>query len=205
VDRLARRSGDREGAAAARRLAESAPFDEEMARDLRVSDYAALNAHSLIAIWGALETSVEDTVVDILVQRPDSGALIDALGIKRTVLAQPDDDQARFLYIKVERKLHVPADVVETNLAILRHFGLDLTIDSATAMTLREAGAVRNCLVHRGGRIDSRAAREAPSLTPRIGMDGAVTSDSFLRYHTAVGAWAMALMRAGSESIYYPR
>ena len=54
-------AGRPEVAELVRKLLSDAPFQEQWAKELRQSDYAILNAHSLVAVWGAVETCIEDT------------------------------------------------------------------------------------------------------------------------------------------------
>lgn len=205
VARLAPRFGDRAAAAAARRLADSAPFHQEWARELRESDYAVLNAHSLVAIWGALETCVEDTVVSILLNWPASLADLDSIGVRVSTPPSISEDEAHALYGKIEHKSNVRGDIVGTYAVILGHFDLEAPVSPEHAEVLREANALRNCLLHRRGRIDARAAREAPAFLGREGQVAAVSSEDYLRYYDAVSAWTVALSESTVQSKYFPR
>lgn len=194
------RSGLNEAFEPMMRLVAAAPIQEQWAKELRESDYAVLNAHSLVAIWGAVETCIEDTVVKILTISPESDAL-SAIGIK-DLMTVYDEDGAHEVYRKIERKLWIKGDVVGSYENILSIFRLSASVPPETAETLREVNAVRNCFVHRGGVIDEKAAREAPTLTSLVGKRFEVRKDNYLRYHEAVGKWIVALMNSICSSDY---
>lgn len=202
VQKIARTHGDRAFAAAARTLADAAPFHEEWARQLRESDYSVMNAHSLIAIWGALETCIEDTIANIILYSPSAASRLEALNVTME-RSDASEDSVYAIVSKLERKLVVRGDIVATYDAFLGHFGLEAPTSSEAADALREANAVRNCLLHRGGRIDSRATRTAPSLAGREGQVISVSSQDYLRYYSAVGEWATALLTSAGSSPYF--
>jgi hypothetical protein len=172
------------------------------AKELRESDYAILNAHSLVAIWGALETCVEDTVVSILLNWPTALAGLDAIGVRSDLSQLADDKEVHALYSKIEHKLSVRGDIVETYSAVFRHFDLDASVPKETAAVLLEANALRNCLLHRQGYIDSRAVRNAPSLHGRDGEKVRISSVDYLRYHKAISDWTVALLTSAVKSKY---
>jgi len=203
VDKIARGQRNRAFAAAAKRLSDSAPFHEAWARELRESDYAVLNAHSLVAIWGALETCVEDTVVSILLNWPAALVELDTIGVRfdsSQLLVNYEDAHA--LYSKIEHKLNVKGDIVATYSAVLRHFDLDALVSEETAAVLLEANSLRNCLLHRRGYIDARAVRNAPSLHGREGEKVRISSVDYRRYHEAIGDWTVALSESTVKSKY---
>jgi hypothetical protein len=199
-------AGRPESAETVRKLLLDAPVQEQWAKDLRQSDYALLNAHSLVAVWGAVETCIEDTIVCIHLNATTAVTKLAALGI---VVAGPmaaaTDEEAHGLYRKVEQRCRVKGDVVATNEAILRAFGLSASVGASTAATLREINAVRNCTLHRGGVVDEKAAREAPALAARLGSRITVTRSDYLKYHEAVSQWLVALMASVSASEYVPK
>jgi hypothetical protein len=183
-----------------KRLLAAAPIQEQWAKELRESEYAVLNAHSLVAIWGALETCIEDTVVNILVSAPIPDA-VQVVGIKAPITVY-EEDEAHDVYRKIEKKLWIKGDVIGSYENILSVFGLSASVNSETAEILREVNSVRNCLVHRGGVVDEKAAREAPTLMPMVGKRLEVSKANYLRYHEAVGEWIVALMNSICSSEY---
>ena len=190
---------------AAQRIYAESPFNEQWAKELRESDYALLNKHSLIGVWGALETSVEDTIVSILHNWDDVATILQKPPLQISAVALESDEAARKLYAKIESKFRVSGDVVATYEAVLNHFDLTAAVKPETALVLREANALRNCLLHRSGRIDQRALREAPALAYRDGDQIRISSEQYLRYHDAVAEWLDAHLRSVVHSIYFPK
>lgn len=199
---IAQRSGMRTGLEAATRLYAESPLNEQWAKELRESDYASVNAHALIAIWGALETCVEDTIISILINWPDAGSITAEPPLQVDLPLLGTHEDAQRLYRRIENKLRVAGDIVATYDAVLKHFSLETPVSNANAEVLREANAVRNCLLHRGGRVDARAKREAPTLSPVEGQLIRVSSESYLRYHDAIAAWLVALSSSIVASRY---
>ena len=96
--RILHRAGNRTGALRAKRLHAEAPLNEQWARELRESDHAALNAHALVAIWGAVEVCLEDTIVSVLQFWPDAPQTIASLAIAYSGRWPPTEEEARRLY-----------------------------------------------------------------------------------------------------------
>ena len=88
--------------------------------------------------------------------------------------------------------------------AILARFSLSASVSPATAAALREANALRNCILHRGGRVDTRTKREAPGLDIVEGALLRISSESYLIYQDAVAEWLLSLLGSTSTSIYFP-
>lgn len=185
-------------------LLAEAPYQEEWARDLRNSGYSPLNAHGLVAIWGALEVCIEDTVVSILANDSASLERTEATGVK--VIRDPSsssvtEEEIRNVYRRLERQKAIKGNVVETYEAVLGFFGLSAACPAHSA-TLLEANALRNCIVHRGGFIDQKAASQVPILQPHVGIKYVVSNADFMRYHEAVSAWIVALAGSVCASPY---
>lgn len=189
------------------RLLVAAPIQEQWATELRNTDYAVLNAHSLVAIWGALEACVEDIVVAILAKDPAAMASIATAGIRVNsdrMTSTPADGDLRILYRKIEDAVRVKYDVVQTQENILNLFGLSAgCLEHKSA--LLSANALRNAIVHRGGIIDDKSVRQAPALASLIGTTCIITCTEFLKYHEAVSACLVALVGSVVASPYVVR
>jgi len=190
-----------------RRLLQDAPIQEQWATELRESDYAPLNAHSLVAIWGALETCVEDTVVAILEREPAAIAAIAGAGVRVNVnklLVMPAEEELRSLYRRIEDAVRVKHDVIQTQENVLNLFGLSVACPEHKDVLL-SANALRNAIVHRGGVIDERAVRQAPILSSLLGTKCVIRCTEFLKYHQAVSACLVALIGSIVASPYVVR
>ncbi len=69
--------------------------------------------------------------------------------------------------------------------------GADRPIPDDLDEALRELSAIRNVLVHRGGRVDDRALRDAPSLASRYqeGEHVQIVGADYRKYSAAVRAY----------------
>lgn len=175
--------------------------------ELRVSGYAPLNAHSLVAIWGALEACVEDTVVAILERDPSAISSIAAAGVRidpKRLSSPLSEEDLRTLYSKTENVVRVRHDVVQTQENVLNLFGLSAACPEHKDALL-SANALRNAIVHRGGIIDDKAVRQAPDLASQLGTKCIISCADFLRYHQAVSACLVSLIRSVVASPYLVR
>lgn len=60
---------------------------------------------------------------------------------------------------------------------------------------LKEAVALRHVLVHRGGRVDGKAGKDAPTLRYGVGEFVRLTGDDYRRYSAAIRAYATEVDR----------
>ena len=194
---------NRKAVGAIRRLLDEAPIQERWAAELRSDDYALLNGHSLVAIWGALETCIEDTVVGILAKDPNAEAILVGAGVRiSNGYPKPEDDtELRKLYRKAEDAVRVKYDVVQTQENLLQLFGLTACCPEKKD-TLLLANSVRNALVHRGGVIDAKAAQQAPALSPMLGQKIRVTRELYLTCYESVSQLLVALIGSITSSKY---
>ncbi|PTQ85296.1 hypothetical protein [Nitrosomonas ureae] len=138
------------------RLMQADSIQEQWAKELRETDYAFLNAHSLVAIWGALEACIEDIVIAILARDSAAIAPVSAAGVRVDFnkLSLPlEEENLRTLYRKIEDFVRVKYDVVQTQENVLNLFGLSAACPEHKDALL-SANALRNVIVHRRGLID---------------------------------------------------
>lgn len=188
---------------AMQRLLNEAPIQEEWAAEIRASDYALLNGHSLVAIWGALETCVENTIVGILAKDSSAITLIAKTEIQlpADTLAPDEYEELCKLFRKAEDAVRVKHDVVQTQENLLQLFGLSAACPGQKD-TLLMANSLRNALVHRGGIIDAKAVRQAPMLSPLIGKKCSISRELYMKCHKAVSECLVALVRSICNSKY---
>jgi len=204
AERVLAAAGKMEGAKGLRTLIESAPIRERWAADLRNSDYAPLNAHSLVAIWGAFETAVEDTIKAVLANDPSAVATIIVAGAKVSTakIANPVTEHSlRYLYRNLQDAVGVDYDSVQTAENMLHVFRLT-AIPPRHKSTLLSANSIRNAIAHRGGYIDEKAVRQAPALASLLGTTCVVTRADYLKYHEAISAALIALLGSITSSRY---
>jgi hypothetical protein len=198
--RLARERFQAAGAADALagvdQLLASAPILSQWATELQQGDFSMINKHSLIAIWGAVEVAVEDTVVLVLSKEPTALAKVSSTGIDTSKFAPGpvSEDDARRLFARLERKLRENLKVGDAYIKLLGLFDISFSCSGHTLSKLEEINSVRNCLLHRGGIIDDRAAQSVGALRPFLGQQIPITQARYLEYYDAVGTFLSAMM-----------
>lgn len=178
-------------------LLKEAPSLSGSAAKVRADDFAVLNSHTLIAVWGAVEVAIEDTVTMVLVNDSTALSAVSAAGIKTTAFEPPplSEESARRLAGRMERQLRKDLRVGEFYIKVLGLFGIDVSCSRHVLSKLQEANSVRNCLLHRGGVIDDRAAKICAALRPLLGKQIVVSRGSYLNYYDAMSEFLQAMSK----------
>lgn len=195
--------GDMATVDALKRLLEASPYQEKWARELRELDYAQINSHSLVAMWGALETCIEDTVISIIINNAGKLTDIEKNGVKviRDGNNNINDEEASAIYRRLERKRESKGNIIATYENVLNFF--ELTANPLlTEEILVELNAIRNCIMHKGGVIDQKAANQAPKLKKHLGNKYLINTEEYLKYYDAISTYALELMRSVTSSSY---
>jgi hypothetical protein len=181
----------------------------EMAKAELASGYSHLNAQALITFNSALDAMVEEWVPAM--RRIAVGLLVDER-IKQALEQLPE--AAQRLSAELRKSIYDAAiEVIGEDLPrlprmsgsgaeryerLLRATGLtaphDRTIPTDLDESLAELGALRDVLVHRAGRMDTRALAQAPSLRYRDGEFVRVTQQEFKTYSAAVRCYAAEIL-----------
>lgn len=188
-------------------LLKEAPGLSKSAAEVRADDFAIVNTHSLIAIWGAVEVAVEDTVALVLANDANAlGSLADA-GAKTSAFEPPplSEEAARRLSSRLEKQLRNDLKVGEFYVKVLGVLGIDVSCSRHVLSKLQEANSVRNCLLHRGGVIDERAANSCGSLRPLLGEKVLINQQKYLEYYDAISEFLLAMSKGAISSPYVDR
>jgi hypothetical protein len=206
--RLSRETLKAKGADAAVRgideLLAEAPSLSKTSAELKADDFAVVNSHSFIAMWGALEMAIEDTISLVLEKDQKALELVAKSGTN-TGPFEPgplSEDDARSLYRRIETRLRRDLTAGEFYLRILEILGIDVTCSRHVLSKLQEANSVRNCLLHRGGIIDERAAQSSGALRSLKGKRIHITRSRYLEYYDAVVAFLQEMLKAVIASPY---
>lgn len=185
-------------------LLAEAPSLSKTAAELRQDDFEIVNSHSFIAIWGALEVAIEDTICLILEKDKDALDLVASAGIKTSTFESRrlSEDDAGRLYRRIENHLRKDKSVGEAYSSALGMFGIEVNFDDHVLATLQEANSVRNCLLHCGGIIDEKAAVSSAALRSFKGEKIRINQARYLSYYNAVAAFLKEMLRAVSVSPY---
>lgn len=170
--------------------------------------YPHLYAQALLSVNSAFDAMVEDLVttwrgfavkplVDQMQERaarevPEAAARIDPEAMQALTEIMSAEVAKRALG-KVRR---LAGSGVERYESVLQQIGLgapdDRPIPDDMAEALTELGAIRDVLVHRAGRVDVRALKQAPTLHSRyaLGQLVRITRDNYRRYSAAIRCYA---------------
>lgn len=186
-------------------LIAQAPGLSKEAAELRQNDYSVVNSHSLIGMWGAVEIAVEDTVVLVLSKETSALGVVANAGVKIAKFepGPVSEDDARILFSRLERKLResLKGKVGEFYVQLLGLFGVKFSCSRHTLSKLDEINCVRNCILHRGGIIDDRAA-QIDGLRPFLGTQFPTTQARYLEYYDAIGDFLKEMLNAVLASSY---
>lgn len=178
-------------------LLKEAPGLSKSAAKVRADDFAVLNSHTLIAIWGAVEVAIEDTVATVLVNDARALSGVSGAGVKTSPFEPPplSEESARRLAGRIERQLRKELKVGEFYIKVLGLFGINVSCSPHVLSKLQEANSVRNCVLHRGGVIDDRAADMCGALRPLLGKKIVISRESYLDYYDAISAFLLAMSK----------
>lgn len=196
-------AGAKDGLPAIDKLLSEAPGLSKDAVELRQNDYSVVNSHSLIGIWGAVEVAVEDTVVLILTKEASALDVAANAGVKTAAFepAPVSEEDARRIYSRLEKQPRGNLKVGEFYVQLLDHFEVKFNCSRHTLAKLEEINNVRNCILHRGGIIDDRAA-QIGTLRPYLGKQLPITQARYLEYYDAIGDFLGEMLRGVIASRY---
>jgi hypothetical protein len=161
----------------------------EFIAEERKSGFPFLHAHTFVATWGSLEAAIEDALVGILLNEPDMFAKDIFARVKIPVSkfdALNREERIRFVLSEVARN-HINighgVDAFEPMLDLLELSG---TVGAATRKTMWEMNHVRNVIVHRDSRADSRLVQNCPWLGLKVGDKVCIDEKTFREYTQAL-------------------
>ncbi|MDO3388117.1 hypothetical protein QWI17_19890 [Gilvimarinus sp. SDUM040013] len=186
------------------RLLSEAPTLSKNTAKLKENDFGIVNSHSFIGVWGALEVAIEDTVTLVLEKDKNALGLVAQAGIKTNTFEQGplSEEDAGRLYRRIESQLRRSLKAGEFYVKVLEIFGIDIACRSSVLSKLQEANSVRNCLLHRGGVIDDRAAESSCALRRLKGQKIHITQSRYLDYYSAVSSFLKEMLAAVIASPY---
>jgi hypothetical protein len=174
----------------------------EAARKEVERGFPRLCAHTAVAIWGALEVLIEDTLVAALITDLDKA---DATRLDRIRLPFGQFERVD----RVERLRAAVGQLLqdessrggitrfENALAVVSLSG---PLDDVYSRSLWELQNVRNVIVHNASIADQRLVTGCPWLGIRRGDDVVITIDQVLGYGTAAARYGLALRARIAET-----
>jgi hypothetical protein len=150
-------------------LAESKK-EAELCENERTTGFPLLHAHAFVAAWGAFEAAVEDMLVGILVNEPET-VKQEAFAKIRVPLAdfeaKDKEERMRFLVAELGRNLG-RKNGVEAFEGLLQFFNLSGPVNDHDRKLIWQMHHLRNVIVHRASLADRRLVEACPWLHLKI-------------------------------------
>ena len=176
------------------------------------NEYPFLNAMTLVALYSALDALVEDLAPEVfkLRLRLQGSELITKAAEQHPAewsQLTPDEQKALEEVVFVTMQQHgaepkygrVRGEGVARYEAVLATVGLAAPTDRAIPRdmddALTEFSALRDVIVHRGGRVDRRALDSAPTLSMDEGNLVRLRRSDYLRYAAALRTYGTEIAR----------
>lgn len=166
--------------------------------------FPTLHAHSLLGLWGALESFVEDVFIAALRSQPRLllGDAFDKVKLPVSMLAE-GHDSLRLRAILTELSRSTSSDLAQgvTRFErLLEPVQLGGMVPSRIKDALYEAQQVRNVWAHRGGVADAWFVERCPHLTYALGSRVNMGEDLFMRLMHATHMYAWVLINRHLDS-----
>lgn len=199
------RKNGRAAVASFDRLIEAQELIEVHARELIEADFHALNIQGTISMWVAIEVAVEDTVIAVLMNDEVLARKIIAGFAKGKPDIPPgplNADSANLLFKRMERAARDQPTVMDAYCWLLAQVGVQLQLSDEESSVLTELYCVRNCIMHRGGIVDSEVVAKAPKLGVVRNDQIRIGKACYHRYIDAGNKFAVKLLGAVLASPY---
>jgi hypothetical protein len=177
-----------------RRTVDSAEFS----RNEREHGFPLLHAYTVVSVWGALEAAIEDMLVGILLNEQEVLANDDVAKIKiplGTFELLNKEERMRLLLAEIQRtQRSVLAQGIGAFENVLKVFGLDGPVDADTKKELWEFNHVRNVIVHRASRADSRLVQACPEMNLQVNDKIVLSHEKYHAYIQAVARYIQTIV-----------
>lgn len=152
---------------------EKAAANAALAEEEVRSDFAMLHAHTLMGVWGMLESAVEDLAATWLeinreaMKRPIFSKIKVPLA---TYESLGPEERHRFIITELQREIKSDlSQGVGQFEGLLKEVGLGGAVDERVRKALFEAQQIRNLIAHRGARADRRFVEACTHLGYEVG------------------------------------
>ncbi len=170
----------------------------EFARKEIENGFPFLHAHTLVGTWGALEATIEDLAVAVLLNDPSVRGIESISKIRVSLLDfESMNQESRMQLIVQELQRNLRADQrlgVNAFESLLSSIGLGGTIDDTISRTLFEFQQLRHAIVHRASIADKVLVERCPWLGLTIGQRLKLDHDDFHRLNHAVAEYLISIV-----------
>jgi hypothetical protein len=161
------------------------------------------SSHHAVAVWAAIETTIEHTLVNHVCQVPNAIDLIlsHAPSLKPRNLRTARSDGAKLVIRAWESQLP-QQETMERLLEMLRVFGLNITLEGSNSRILSEMAGLRDVILHNAGIADRKFLDRCPWRLDRVGGRVTVNRGTMSLYVDAAIDFAKKLLNAVLGSPY---
>jgi hypothetical protein len=162
------------------------------------NDFPLLHAHTLVALWGALDALIDDVLVTWFVNDPSSlnEQPLRRIRIPLAVYESLDKpDRMRLLVDELKRQTEARYKPGVAGFEeLLGVIGLSGSMDDVLKKPLIEMRELRNVLVHNAGIVDRRLVERCPWETWKTGDKVIVTHARYLAFRDAHLGYVITLI-----------
>jgi hypothetical protein len=181
-----------------KKLAQTKDVAEFAKRECELG-FPLMHAHTVVGCWGAIETTVEDVVVGILMNEPEV--------LRSDTFSRIRIPLAEFEVLDKEQRMRVLITELSRNSAggrkqglagfeaILASVHLDGAVDETIKKTIWEMHHVRNVIVHRGSLADKRLVDNCPWMDLKIAKKVTVSHQMLAQYGEALARYIVLLLK----------
>jgi hypothetical protein len=166
-------------------------------------DHSMLHAHSLVTIWGALETMVMDVVVTWLIHRPAilSTPKIAEMKVPYSAFESlTREERMDALANELDRQRGIRAGVQRFE-GVLDAVGLSGSLDPQLTKNVYEMQQVRNVFAHKRGIADRRFVTACPHLGYTVDDRITIGRDTWTDFTVTVVAYADVIGRRARHKL----
>jgi len=170
----------------------------EFAKTEVENQFPVLHAHTVIALWGSLETLVFDLATTWITNKPSVLKKEQFSKIKVSLSEYSNLRKAEriaFLVKEISRSLNADFKLgVNKFETILETLDLSGPVEDEVKRTLFEMSQVRNVLVHRSGIVDRRFREACPCYPTKLGEKIQIDHKKYKRYMDAIEEYILCLI-----------
>lgn len=182
-------------------LIEIANSDAPFATDEYEAGCPKTYAHHMGALWGAIESALEQLLVNHLLFVPSAAGLVavSPRGLTRSKIKTGDEDEARATVRRWGSTLQPPTALAGP-LEMLERFSFRVEAPADVVRQVNELAELRNVILHRAGVVDARFVKKCPGAPWAQGETVRLNETATRGYFDAAGEFALALVTAATKS-----
>ena len=170
----------------------------EKTREVLSSNFDSFVYPLLVGSWSVVEAAIEDLALVIVKEEPKTRdpAVMQKVKNQLGIDDESNDEFLAAVVGRMQQKHQVKGSVVASHASFLGALGVPFTYPADHSGLIEEINQVRNCILHRQGRIDARACEYAPRLKEHLGKRIPATDPIFSVCSTMLTDYTFHWLRA---------